>query len=623
MADQTDFPLLNSLDLPGDLEGMDADGLASLCEEMRTYMLDVISRTGGHLSPNLGVVELSVAIHRSFDSPRDRIIWDVGHQAYVHKLLTGRSADFGTLRQSAGMSGYPARAESVHDLVENSHASTSLSYAAGLAMSRRADDDSYTVAVIGDGALTGGMAYEALNHIAQIKPPRLIVIINDNGRSYAPTVGGLAEHLAGLRVDPTYERYKTLLGQLVRAIPKVGDAADEAMRRVKESLKQIVQPSTFFDVLGLKYAGPIDGHDLELLEATLDRAKRINEPVVIHVVTEKGRGYEPAMRDQRDKLHGVGAFDLDSGAPVSRRLGYTDVVEAAITDAAARRPEVVTITAAMATAAGLGTLSDIQPHRVIDVGLCEQHAVTLAAGLAMGGMRPIVCIYSTFLQRAFDQMLMDVALHDQPVVFMLDRAGVTGPDGPSHHGVFDLAYLRMIPGLSIAAPSTAAELCGLLETALDHPGPVAIRYPKASVEGIPALPAEPVPLGEWEVQSEGTEVLFLAVGRMVAEAAKAATMLEEQGISCGVINARWVKPMDPRLIEWVEEYERVVTVEDNVITGGFGAAVLEALSPLGMAGKVHVMGLPSEFLPPGDPGWLMSTRGLVAEEIAAQVTARS
>jgi 1-deoxy-D-xylulose-5-phosphate synthase len=277
----------------------------------------------------------------------------------------------------------------------------------------------------------------------------------------------------------------------------------------------------------------------------------------------------------------------------------------------------------MASAAGLGTLAELQPHRVIDVGLCEQHAVTLAAGLAMGGMRPIVCIYSTFMQRAFDQLLMDVALHDQPVVFMLDRAGVTGPDGPSHHGVFDLAYLRMIPGLSIAAPSTAEELCGLLETALDQPGPVAIRYPKASVEGIPALPAEPVPFGEWEVQREGTDVLFLAVGRMVAEVAKAATLLEEQGVSCGVINARWVKPMDPRLVAWVEEYERVVTVEDNVITGGFGAAVLETLSPLGLAGKVHVMGLPSEFLPAGDPGWLMSTRGLVAEEIAAAVTARS
>jgi 1-deoxy-D-xylulose-5-phosphate synthase len=616
-----DYPLLNSLDLPGDLNRLDPGEIADLCEEIRAFMLNVISRTGGHLSPNLGVVELSVALHRAFDSPTDRIVWDVGHQAYVHKLLTGRAGAFPTLRQASGLSGYPSQAESPHDIVENSHASTSLSYAAGLAMSRRQGDESYVVAVIGDGALTGGMAYEALNHIAQVKPERLIIIINDNGRSYAPTVGGLAMHLSSLRVDPAYERTKVKLGELIRSIPMVGDTADEVVRRIKESIKQIIQPSTFFDVLGLKYAGPIDGHDMELLAVTLDRAKKLNEPVVIHAVTEKGRGYEPAVRDELEKLHGVGAFDLETGAPLSKRLGYTDVAEVAIAEVAMRRPEVVAITAAMGSATGLGKLAEMRPNAVIDVGLCEQHAVTLAAGLAMGGLRPIVCIYSTFLQRAFDQIVMDIALHNQPVVFMIDRAGVTGPDGPSHHGVFDLAYLRMIPGLSIGAPSTPDELAGMLETALDHPGPVAIRYPKTSVQETPTLPSIPIPLGVWEELREGTDVLLLAVGRMVPAAAKAATLLEEEGISCGVVNARWVKPLDPRLAEWAEAFDRVVTVEDGVVTGGFGSAVLEALAPLGMAGKIQVLALADEFLPPGNPDVLLSTRGLDAEEIAAAVSA--
>ncbi|MEN8113777.1 MAG: 1-deoxy-D-xylulose-5-phosphate synthase, partial [Actinomycetota bacterium] len=597
MADASDYPLLNSLDLPGDLHDLDEQGIADLSDEMRSYMLDIVSQTGGHLSPNLGVVELSIALHKAFHSPQDRIIWDVGHQAYAHKLLTGRTGDFSELRQTAGLSGYPSRDESPHDIVENSHASTSLSYALGFALSRRADDDSYIVAVIGDGALTGGMAYEALNHIAHDKPGKLIIVINDNGRSYAPTVGGLALHLAGLRVNTRYEKSKEVLGKMARRVPKVGDSVDEALRRVKESGKQILQPSTFFDVLGLKYAGPIDGHNLDLLCTTFERAKQIeDEPVVIHIVTEKGHGYEPAVHDQSEKFHGVGAFTVETGALLSKGSSYTDVAGAAITDLAARRPEVVTITAAMGSATGLGELAEMHPNRVIDVGLCEQHAVTLATGLAMGGMRPVVFIYSTFLQRAFDQLIMDTALHGQPVVFMIDRAGVTGPDGPSHHGVFDLAYLRMIPGLSIGAPSNAEELAGMLETAVDHPGPIAIRYPKDSVPAIPPLPVEPVPFGEWEELRSGSDVLLLAVGRMVGVAAKAATLIEEQGVSCGLINARWVDPLDDRLVEWAKGYERIVTIEDNVTTGGFGSAILETLAPAGLSGKVRLMGLTDELI---------------------------
>jgi 1-deoxy-D-xylulose-5-phosphate synthase len=616
-AEDNRYPLLSSLASPQALHAMAPNQLEDLCVEIRSLLLETISETGGHLSPNLGVVELTVALHRAFDSPRDRIIWDVGHQAYVHKMLTGRAAEFSTLRQPQGLSGYPSRAESPHDFVENSHASTALSYAAGLARARRTDDDSYIVAVVGDGALTGGMAYEALNHIAHIMPRRLIIVINDNGRSYAPTVGGLAAHLAELRVDPAYERSKKLLGELVRHIPIIGAGADEAMRRIKESIKQIVQPSTFFDVLGIKYTGPINGHDLDLLAATLKRAKALDEPVVVHVVTEKGRGYEPAVEDETEKLHGVGAFDIATGAPRNLALGFTDAVGAAVNDVAAHRPEVIAITAAMASATGLGALAAAHPGRVIDVGLCEQHAVTLAAGLAMGGMRPVVCIYSTFLQRAFDQIIMDVALHRQPVVFLLDRSGVTGPDGPSHHGIFDLSYLRMVPGMTIGAPSTPDELAGMLETALDQPGPVAIRYPKIAIQSLPTLPAQPVPLGEWEELREGSDILLLAVGRMVPEAAKAATIIEEKGRSCGLVNARWVKPLDGRLVEWATQYDKVMTIEDNVVTGGFGSGVLEALAPHGLAGKVRVLGLPDEFLPPGKPGSLLSSRGLDADEIAA------
>jgi len=618
-AEPQHYPLLESLDLPADLADMSPEKVTELAAEIRSCLLDVISQTGGHLSPNLGVVELAIALHTVFDSPTDRIIWDVGHQAYVHKLLTGRIDDFHTLRQQSGMSGYPSRSESDHDLVENSHASTSLSYAAGLALAREEDDDSYIVAVIGDGALTGGMAYEALNHIAQIQPERFIIVINDNGRSYAPTVGGLAAHLSALRVSPRYERSKEVLGEMARRIPVVGETTDEALHRIKEAVKTMLQPATFLDVLGIKYTGPIDGHDLESLEATLERAKQFQEPIVVHAVTEKGRGYEPALGDDSEKLHGVGAFDLETGTPISRSIGFTDAAGAVISTVAEEHPEVVAITAAMGSATGLSQLADDHPDRVIDVGLAEQHAVTLAAGLAMGGRRPIVCIYSTFLQRAFDQLLMDVALHDQPVIFMIDRAGVTGPDGPSHHGAFDLAYLRMIPGMSIAAPSTADELGGLLETALAHDGPVAIRYPKAGIDALPSAPYSPVPFGEWEELRSGSDVLLLAVGRMVPVADKAATLLENESISCGLINARWVKPLDSRLTEWAADYDRIVTIEDGVVSGGFGDAVLEHLAPIGMGGKVLPLGLPDEFLPPDNADVLLSERGLDAEGIAASV----
>jgi len=531
--------ILETIHSPADLKALDAARLSELATEVRAFLVEQTSRTGGHLSPNLGVVELTFALHRVFDSPKDAIVWDTGHQAYVHKLVTGRYAEFARLRQAGGLSGYPSRKESEHDLVENSHASTSLSYALGLAEARlRKRQTGFVVAVIGDGALTGGMAYEALNQIAHLQPPNLIVVINDNGRSYAPTVGGLARHLSQLRVDPRYERIKDEISRLLRDLPLVGSTADQAAYRVKEGLKQLLQPSTMFEGLGIKYAGLVDGHDEAALEEVLTRAKKLREPVVVHVVTEKGHGYSPAVDDEVDKLHGVSAFDPLTGRPRSTEVTYTDVFGEALMTAAARRPEVCAITAAMASSTGLLNFAKEFPDRFFDVGICEQHAVTFAAGLAMAGMHPVVCIYSTFLARAFDQTIMDVALHKLPVVFVIDRAGVTGADGASHHGIFDLSYLRLIPNLKVAAPKDATELCALLETALATDGPIAIRYPKGPVPATPDLPVEPLPVGRWEEMRKGTDAVIFAVGKMVEVAGEAAERLEMQGLSCGVVNAR-------------------------------------------------------------------------------------
>jgi 1-deoxy-D-xylulose-5-phosphate synthase len=612
--------ILETIHSPADLRALDQPHLTKLAEEVRGFLVEQTSKTGGHLSPNLGVVELTFALHRVFDSPKDAIVWDTGHQAYVHKIVTGRAKDFPGLRQGGGLSGYPSRKESDHDLVENSHASTSLSYALGIAEARlRKGIGGYVVAIIGDGALTGGMAYEALNQIAHLQPPNLVIVINDNGRSYAPTVGGLARHLSQLRVDPRYERIKDEISRLLRDLPLVGSTADQAAYRVKEGLKQLLQPSTIFESLGIKYAGLVDGHDEPALEEVLSRAKKLREPVVVHVVTEKGHGYGPAVDDEIDKLHGVSAFDPLTGRPRSTELTYTDVFGEALMTAAARKPEVCAITAAMASSTGLLNFAKEFPDRFFDVGICEQHAVTFAAGLAMAGMHPVVCIYSTFLARAFDQTIMDVALHKLPVTFVIDRAGVTGPDGSSHHGIFDLSYLRLIPNLKIAAPADATELCALLETALATDGPVAIRYPKGPVPATPDLPVEPLPVGRWEELRKGSDAVIFAVGRMVEVAKEAAERLEMQNVSCAVVNARWVKPVDPRITDWARTHPVVMTVEDNVGTGGFGGAVLEALAPHGLAGRVRMLALPDEFLPQGKASDILRDKGLDAAGIAKAV----
>jgi len=613
-------PILDRITSPADLRTLSDAELRALAEEIRQFLVASVSKTGGHLGPNLGVVELTLALHRVFDSPRDRILWDTGHQAYVHKLLTRPREGFARLRKLGGMSGYPNRSESEHDFIENSHASTGLSYAAGMAEAlQRQGRDDQVVVVVGDGALTGGMAYEALNNIGHRKTP-VIIVVNDNGRSYAPTIGGLAQHLAQQLtvLNPSYHRTKNRVDRMLRAVP-AGDKAIEAGRRIKEGLKELVSPRTFFEYLGIKYSGPINGHHIEDVERTLRQVSRLRGPHVVHVITTKGRGYGPAEEDEIDHLHGVSAFDVLTAKPLSRKMLYTDVFGEALVQEAERDSRLIAITAAMGSSAGLGTFADRFPDRFFDVGIAEQHAVTFAAGLAMAGMRPVVVIYSTFLQRALDQVMMDVCLHRLPVTFVLDRSGITGDDGPSHHGIFDLTFLRAMPGLTLAAPSDPQELRDLLHTALvrKDPGPFAIRFPKGAVEEDEPRPPQVLPVGEWEVRRQGSAALLLATGKLVSVAMEAATLLDGEGLPLTVVNCRYIKPLDPRLESWARRHPAVLTLEDNVATGGFGSAVAEALAPFGI--PVTLMAVPDSFVEQGAQAELLKQLGLDAAGVAARV----
>jgi 1-deoxy-D-xylulose-5-phosphate synthase len=613
-------PLLDRIESPADLRALSEPELHALAEEIRQFLVATVSRTGGHLGPNLGVVELTLALHRVFDSPRDRILWDTGHQAYVHKLLTRPREGFARLRKLGGMSGYPNRGESEHDFIENSHASTGLSYAAGMAEAlKRQHQQGKVVVVVGDGALTGGMAYEALNNIGHRKSP-VIIVVNDNGRSYAPTVGGLAQHLAQQLtvLNPSYHRTKNRVDRVLRAVP-AGDKAIEAGRRIKEGLKELVSPRTFFEYLGIKYSGPIDGHDIEEVERTLRQASRLGGPVVVHVITRKGHGYGPAEADEIDHLHGVSAFDVLTAQPLSRKPTYTDVFGEALVAEAEDDPRVVAITAAMGSSAGLTQFAERFPERFYDVGIAEQHAVTFAAGLAMAGLRPVVVIYSTFLQRAMDQVMMDVCLHRLPVTFVLDRAGITGDDGPSHHGIFDLTFLRAMPGMTLAAASDPQELRDLLHTALREgaPGPFAIRFPKGAAPDGESQPVQVRAVGEWDVRRQGSAALLLATGKMVAVAIDAAALLDREGLHLTVVNARYIKPLDARLESWARHHPAVFTLEDNVVTGGFGSAVSEVLGPLGI--PVTVMAVPNAFIEQGSQAELLKKIGLDAPGVAGRI----
>ncbi len=610
--------LLDEIRGPADLRDLGPHDLTRLCGEIRDFLIEAVSRTGGHLGPNLGVVELTVALHRVFSSPQDALVFDTGHQAYVHKMLTGRLRDFDTLRQHGGLSGYPCRAESEHDVVENSHASTGLSYALALATARQLTGEAgKVVCVIGDGALTGGMAYEALNNIGHLHP-ELIIILNDNGRSYAPTVGGIAENLGQLRLSPTYEAAKDATGRTLRHLPLVGDSAYQAAKRVKESLKQLVSTTSIFETLGLKYGGPIDGHDIAALERALRDAASYRGPVVIHVVTNKGNGYAPAVHDEIDKFHGVSSFNPRDGSFAAAAPSWTDLFGEALLEAAERDPRIVAITAAMASSTGLLGFAERFPDRFFDVGIAEQHAVTFASGLALQGLRPVVCIYSTFLQRAFDQIACDASLHRLPVTFVLDRAGITGPDGPSHHGMLDLAFLRCIPGMVVAAPSSPDEMRRMLATALAHEGgPFALRYPRGTAPAAATAALEPLPIGEAVVRRDGADVAIMAVGKMVGVALDAARRLEGEGISASVVDARFVKPLDPRLAEIGARHRGVVTVEDGTTVGGFGSAVAELLAAAGTPVPVRRLGIPDRFVEHGAQGLLLASLGLDPEGVAS------
>ncbi|TDD94372.1 1-deoxy-D-xylulose-5-phosphate synthase [Actinomadura rubrisoli] len=618
--------LLESIKGPGDLKRLDAAQLPRLAGEIREFLVEAVSKTGGHLGPNLGAVELTVALHRVFDSPHDKILFDTGHQAYVHKMLTGRH-DFGLLRRRGGLSGYPSRAESEHDLIENSHASTALSYADGLAKAfqLRGEGDRAVVAVVGDGALTGGMCWEALNNIAAGHDRPVIIVVNDNGRSYSPTIGGLASHLADLRVTQGYEHALDLIKKTVPRAPVVGNVAYEALHGIKKGLKDVLQPQAMFEDLGMKYVGPIDGHDEDAVERALRRARGFGRPVIVHCITTKGRGYAPAENDTEDCMHGGGAFDPATGKSVAKAgaPGWTKVFGEEMVAIGGERRDVVGITAAMLHPVGLAPFAEAFPDRVYDVGIAEQHAATSAAGLAMGGLHPVVAVYATFLNRAFDQVLMDVALHRQPVTFALDRAGVTGDDGASHNGMWDMSILQLVPGMRVAVPRDGARLRELLrECVAVTDGPTAIRYPKGPV----AADMEAVgKAGGMDVLarhdgSNGTRVLLVAAGSMAAPAVEAAGLVAAQGIGVTVVDPRWVKPLDPALLGLAREHTLVAVAEDNGRTGAVGDAVARLLRDAEVDTPIRTFGIPQEFLDHASRAQILADIGLTPQALARDIT---
>ena len=617
--------VLESIEGPEDLKGLSQEQLAILAGEIRDTLIETVIRTSGHLGPNLGVVELTIALHRVFSSPRDRIVFDTGHQAYVHKLLTGRQAEFGTLRQRGGMSGYPNRAESEHDLVENSHASTSLSYADGLAKAYklRGETDRAVVAVIGDGALTGGMAWEALNNISVAEDSRLVVVVNDNGRSYQPTIGGLANNLASVRISQRYENVLDYIKTTLSRTPVLGPPVYETLHGIKKGLKDVLQPQVLFEDLGLKYLGPIDGHDEAMVEQALRRAKDYGAPVLVHLITQKGFGYGPAVENEDDCLHQVPGTPRAAVVPGAPTKTWSQVFGDELMEIGRRRPDVVAITAAMLHPTGLGAFARAFPDRVYDVGIAEQHAVTSAAGLALGGLHPVVAIYATFLNRAFDQVLMDVALHKLPVTLVLDRAGVTGPDGASHNGMWDGSILQVVPGLKIAAPRDAARVAELLNEAVAvSDGPTVVRFPKGTVGGEVEATGK---LGEMDVLREpaegtGRDVLLLGAGPMALMCLTVAERLADHGIGVTVVDPRWIKPVDEAVVAAARQHRLVAVVEDNGRVGGYGDAVSRLLRDRDVDIPVKTFGLPQQFLEHGDRGEVLAAAGLTPQHLARQIT---
>ena len=614
--------MLESIKGPAEIKAMDRAQLIELSKEIRQFLIEKVSKTGGHLGPNLGVVELTLAIHRTFDSPRDIVLFDTGHQSYVHKIITGRAGDFDGLRQRGGIAGYPNRSESEHDVIENSHASTALSWGDGISygFSRTGQSDRHVVVVVGDGALTGGMSWEALNNIAATEERNLVIVVNDNERSYSPTIGGLATYLSTLRVTRGYERFLDWGKEFLNKTPVVGTPIYETLHGMKKGIKDIVAPQGMFEDLGLKYMGPIDGHDIAALEKALIKAKEFGAPVLVHAITEKGRGHEPAVADEAEKFHAVGIVDPETGAPLAKSVtSWTKVFSEELVAIGHERSDIVAITAAMLGPTGLDKFEKTFPDRTIDVGIAEQHAVTSAAGMAYAGLHPVVAVYSTFLNRAFDQLLLDVALHKAGVTFILDRAGITGDDGPSHHGIWDLALTGIVPNMHVSAPRDASRLREILREAVAiSDAPSMVRFPKGAVQAdIPAF--ERRDGIDVLYRGESADVLLVSVGAMAAIAVEAAGMAYREGVGVTVIDPRWVKPLPASLVTIAQRYKSVVVLEDGIKHGGIASSISEAFREAGLATSIHSIGIPLEFIEHSKRSEIMNDLGITAQSIARRI----
>ena len=613
--------MLEKIQKPNDIKKIPADQLPALADEIREFIIESLSKTGGHLASNLGVVELTIAMHRVFDLPKDKLIWDVGHQSYTHKILTGRKDGFETLRREGGISGFPKRSESDCDVFDTGHSSTSISAGVGYVRARELKKENYSViSIIGDGALTGGMAYEALNNAASLKS-NFIIVLNDNEMSITENVGGMSSYLSGLRTASAYTDFKMDVTKALNRIPGIGPGMVDAMRKTKSSIKQIIIPGMLFEDMGLTYLGPVDGHNIPQLIKTFQEAKRFEGPILVHVLTQKGRGYEPAMRHPA-RFHGAGPFDVKTGFPVGKsNPTYTDVFSTVMRKMGDRRKDVAAVTAAMMTGVGLKRFSNMFPDRCFDVGIAEEHAVTFAAALSLGGITPVVAIYSSFLQRAYDQIMHDVCMQNLHVVFAIDRAGLVGYDGETHHGIFDLSYLGSMPNMTILAPKNLWELSDMIKFAVDYDGPIAVRYPRGEAyTGLKEFRA-PICLGKSEVIHEGSRVALLAVGSMVKMAEEVQKQLKERmDMDAALVNARFVKPIDEELLRsFADTYELVVTLEENVKDGGFGERVLAFAEEEDLPFGVEIIALPDRFIPHGSVSYQMKQVGFTPEDICGRI----
>ena len=620
------YALLNRIEKPEDVKALTVRELEQLASELRHFIIDTVSQNGGHLAPNLGTVELTLALYSVFSFPEDKLVWDVGHQAYTHKILTGRRDAFKTLRKKGGITGFPNRSESVYDAFGVGHASTSISAALGMALARDAKGEkNQVIAVIGDGALTGGESFEALNNAGDLGT-KLIVILNDNEMSIDANVGAMSEYLSRIRIAPQYARAKRDMGSLLMSIPHIGDKVYKTASHLKDGVRSVLVPGSLFEEMGFHYIGPIDGHNIALLEEVLTSAKEMEGPVLIHIHTVKGKGYKPAEQAP-EKFHGVGCFDPSTGKSAKKAgcaPSYTSVFSKALIDLAKDRPDIFAITAAMPSGTGLKAFGQAYPKRFFDVGIAEEHAMTLAAGMAAAGMHPVIALYSTFAQRAYDQLIHDVCLQNLPVTLCLDRAGLVGEDGPTHHGVFDLSYLRQMPNMCVMAPKDEEELRHMLATAIAIEGPAAVRYPRGAGLGVPLTDSlETLPVGKAEVLQEEGDIAFLAVGTMVEKAKEAAAILKEEGIEAAVVNMRFIKPLDTELLgEMARTKKLLITAEENVLAGGFGSAVAEYLADHGIEVPLLRFGIPDRFIEQGTRRELLSLCGLQPDEMAERIRER-